>query len=120
MTENYKIEVKELTKNFGDLKVLDHISFKVKKGEFICVVGPTGCGKTTFLNLLTQLIEPTSGEILIDGKTADPRIHNISFAFQEPSAIPWLTVEENIMFGMKLKSSLKRKSIEEQKKFFHW
>ena len=103
MTENYKIEVKELTKNFGDLKVLDHISFKVKKGEFICVVGPTGCGKTTFLNLLTQLIEPTSGEILIDGKTADPRIHNISFAFQEPSAIPWLTVEENIMFGMKLK-----------------
>ena len=48
MTENYKIEVKELTKNFGDLKVLDHISFKVKKGEFICVVGPTGCGKTTF------------------------------------------------------------------------
>lgn len=103
MTEKYKIEVQNLTKNFGDLKVLERISFHVKKGEFICVVGPTGCGKTTFLNLLTRLIMPTSGEILIDGKPADPKEHNISFAFQEPSAIPWLTVEENIMFGMKLK-----------------
>ncbi len=103
MAEEYKIEVKDLTKNFGDLKVLDHISFRIKKGEFVCVVGPTGCGKTTFLNLLTRLIWPTSGDILIDEKPADPKIHNISFAFQEPSAIPWLTVEENIMFGMKLK-----------------
>lgn len=103
MTENYKIEVKNLTKNFGNLKVLNDISFNVKKGEFVCVVGPTGCGKTTFLNLLTRLIKPTSGDILIDGQPADPKVHNISFAFQEPSAIPWLTVEENIMFGMKLK-----------------
>ena len=103
MAENFKIEVKGLTKNFGELKVLDNISFNVKKGEFICVVGPTGCGKTTFLNLLTRLIDPTSGDILIDGKPADPKVHNISFAFQEPSAIPWLTVEDNIMFGMKLK-----------------
>lgn len=103
MSENNKIEVKNLTKNFGDLKVLNEISFNVKKGEFICVVGPTGCGKTTFLNLLTRLIKPTSGDILIDGAPADPKVHNISFAFQEPSAIPWLTVEENIMFGMKLK-----------------
>ena len=103
MAENYKIEVKNLVKNFGELKVLDNISFNVKKGEFICVVGPTGCGKTTFLNILTRLIEPTSGDILIDGVPADPKQHNISFAFQEPSAYPWLTVEENIMFGMKLK-----------------
>jgi len=103
MAEKYKIEVKNLTKNFGTLKVLDNISFQVKKGEFICVVGPTGCGKTTFLNLLTRLISPTSGDILIDGEPADPKKHNISFAFQEPSAFPWLTVEENIKFGMKLK-----------------
>ena len=103
MAENYKIQVKNLTKNFGELQVLNNISFNVKKGEFICVVGPTGCGKTTFLNLLTRLIQPTSGEILIDNEPADPKKHNISFAFQEPSAIPWLTVEDNIMFGMKLK-----------------
>lgn len=103
MASEYKIEVKNLTKYFGDLHVLDDISFNVRKGEFVCVVGPTGCGKTTFLNLLTRLIPPTSGEMYIDGEPADPRKHNISFAFQEPSAVPWLTVEQNIQFGMKLK-----------------
>ena len=50
-----KVEVRGLSKNFGELKVLDNISFNIKKGEFICVVGPTGCGKTTFLNLLTRI-----------------------------------------------------------------
>lgn len=99
-----KIQVNNLTKYFGDLHVLDDISFNVKEGEFLCVVGPTGCGKTTFLNLLTKLIPPTSGEILIDGEPADPKHHNISFSFQEPSAFPWLTVEENLKFGLKIKN----------------
>lgn len=104
MGSEYKIEVKNLTKYFGDLHVINSISFSVKKGEFICIVGPTGCGKTTLLNLLTRLILPTSGEMYIDGVPANPKVHNISFAFQEPSAIPWLTVEENIKFGMKIKN----------------
>ena len=98
-----KIEVNHLTHRYGDLLVLDDISFNINDGEFVCVVGPTGCGKTTFLNLLTKLIAPTSGEILIDGGAADPKKHNISFAFQERSAYPWLSVEDNIQFGMKIK-----------------
>ena len=98
-----KIEVNHLTHRYGDLLVLDDISFDIKDGEFVCVVGPTGCGKTTFLNLLTKLIAPTSGEILIDGGAADPKKHNISFAFQDRSAYPWLSVEDNIQFGMKIK-----------------
>lgn len=67
-----KVQVNHLTKRFGDLLVLDDISFEINKGEFVCIVGPTGCGKTTFLNLLTGLLEPTEGEILIDGERADP------------------------------------------------
>ena len=86
-----------------DLRVLDKVSFQIKKGEFVCIVGPTGCGKTTFLRLLTKLTEPTSGEIYIDGEPADPQKHNISFVFQEPSAFPWLTAEENIEYGLKVK-----------------
>ena len=100
---DYKVEVRDLCKNFGSLEVLKNCNFNIKRGEFVCVVGPTGCGQTTFLNTLTCLIPPTSGEILIDGESADPKKHNLSFVFQEPSAMPWLTVEDNIAFGMKLK-----------------
>ena len=100
---DYKVEVRGLCKNFGSLEVLKNCNFNINRGEFVCVVGPTGCGKTTFLNTLTCLIPPTSGEILIDGEPADPKKHNLSFVFQAPSAMPWLTVEYNIAFGMKLK-----------------
>lgn len=104
MTEQVKIQVDHLTKKFGDLLVLDDINFEVKQGEFVCVVGPTGCGKTTFLNLLTRIYQPSKGELYIDGVPADPQKHNISFAFQEPSAMPWLTVEQNLEFGLKIKN----------------
>lgn len=103
MSEHAKVSVRDLTKSFGDLTVLDKISFDIQEGEFICVVGPTGCGKTTFLNLLTRLIPQTSGEILIDGEPADPKKHNISFVFQEPSAFSWLTTQENIEYGLRIK-----------------
>ena len=102
-----KVEVRNLSKNFGSLEVLKECNFSIRKGEFLCVVGPTGCGKTTFLNTLTCLIEPTSGEILIDGEPADPKKHNLSFVFQEPSAMPWLTVEKNIGFGLDIKKHSK-------------
>lgn len=98
-----KVEVSHLTKYFGDLHVLDDVSFNIRKGEFVCVVGPTGCGKTTFLNLLTKIYEPTEGTLKIDGELADPKKHNLAFVFQEPSAFPWLTVEENLRFGLKIK-----------------
>ena len=107
MSEDAKVKVRSLTKSFGDLLVLDDISFDIQKGDFVCIVGPTGCGKTTFLNLLVKLIEPTSGEILIDNEPADPKKHNMAFVFQEPSAYPWLTGEENIQYGLKIKKAPK-------------
>ena len=109
----YKVEVKNLTKYFGDLHVLNDISFNVRKGEFICIVGPTGCGKTTFLNLLTRIYMPSKGNLLIDGESADPKKHNLAFVFQEPSSIPWKTVEENLRFGLELKK-LPKKEIDER------
>ncbi|MHB8156495.1 MAG: ABC transporter ATP-binding protein [Desulfocucumaceae bacterium] len=98
-----KVTVNGLTKKFGNLLVLDDISFNVGEGELLCIVGPTGCGKTTFLNLLSRLIPPTAGDILIDGEVADPKKHNLSFVFQEPSCMPWRTVKENIAYGMEVK-----------------
>jgi len=98
-----KIEVRNLTKRFGDLLVLDEISFNVGEGEFLSIVGPTGCGKTTFLNTLSKLIPSTTGDIFIDGEVADPKKHHLSFVFQEPTCMPWRTVRENVAYGMEVK-----------------
>jgi sulfonate transport system ATP-binding protein len=115
MITREKITVSNLTKRFGDLLVLDNISFTVGEGEFLSIVGPTGCGKTTFLNCLSKLIPTTEGNIFIDGKIADPKKHNISFVFQEPTSMPWRTVEENVAFGMEVKGFPKDKMRERLK-----
>lgn len=97
------LHVEHMTKSFGDLKVLDNVSFDVHRGEFLCIVGPTGCGKTTFLNCITGLYHLTSGQILVNGEQVDTKKHNISYIFQEYSTMSWLTVEENVAFGLKMK-----------------
>lgn len=97
------LDVKNMTKCFDDLLVLDDISFDVKKGEFLCIVGPTGCGKTTFLNCLTEIYQITKGNILLQGKEIDLERDNLAYVLQEYSAFPWLTVEENIRFGLEVK-----------------
>ncbi len=79
------------------------MNFEVQEGEFLVVVGPTGCGKTTFLNSLTGIYDITEGEILINGEKVDLKKHNISYIFQESSAMPWLTIEQNIAFGLNVK-----------------
>ena len=103
MSEKVKVKVNHLTKKFGDLLVLDDMSFDVMDGDLLCVVGPTGCGKTTFLNSLTKIYDITSGEILLDGQKVDTRKQNIAYIFQGDSTMPWLTVEENVGFGLKVK-----------------
>lgn len=103
MEQKVKVSVSNLTKKFGDLLVLDDISFDVYEGEFLCIVGPTGCGKTTFLNSLTHLYEPTAGNILFNGEEVDLQKHNITYIFQEYSAMEWLTVRQNVRFGLELK-----------------
>ena len=95
-----KIVVNNLTKRFGELTVLNGINFDIKEGELLAIVGPTGCGKTTFLNCISKLMPTTEGEILIDGEEANPRKHNISYVFQEPTCLPWRTVRENVAYGM--------------------
>ncbi|HIR92978.1 MAG TPA: ABC transporter ATP-binding protein [Candidatus Egerieimonas intestinavium] len=105
-----------MTKSFGDLKVLNDISFNVHRGEFLCIVGPTGCGKTTFLNCITGLYNLTGGQILVDGEPVDTKKHNIAYIFQEYSTMSWLTVEQNVAFGLKMKKMPKEVIREETAK----
>ncbi|MGN0183758.1 MAG: ABC transporter ATP-binding protein [Aristaeellaceae bacterium] len=112
-----KVKVRNLTKCFGDLKVLDDISFDVKKGDFLCIVGPTGCGKTTFLNSLTKIYDITAGEILVNDEPVNLKKHNIAYILQEYSTMPWLTVEQNIAYGLKIKKAPKKLIQERVEKF---
>lgn len=98
------IVVENLTKCYGPLLVLDQINFDVRPGELLSIVGPTGCGKTTFMNSLAKLTDITSGSIRIRGEEAHPRKHNIAYVFQESTSLPWLTVRDNIGFGMDVKN----------------
>jgi len=109
-----KIQVKNVTKRFGDLLVLDNVSFSVYENEFVCICGPTGCGKTTLLNIIAGLIPATdSAPILIDGEPINPQRRNISFVFQEPSCLPWRNVHDNIKFGLEIKKAVLKQSISE-------
>lgn len=100
--------LEEVSKSFigvGDdiTNVLDKISFKVNKGEFICIVGPSGCGKSTILRLIAGLVKPTAGSIKLNDKNIEGTDSNRGMAFQKPTLFPWLTVEQNINFGLKMR-----------------
>ncbi len=117
MNEKTKVEVRNLTKKFGDLLVLDNVSFDVNDSDLLCVVGPTGCGKTTFLNSLTKIFDITAGQILMDGQAVDPKKQNISYIFQGDSTMPWLTVEQNVAFGLDIKGYPAQKKKEQVDKY---
>jgi NitT/TauT family transport system ATP-binding protein len=92
----------------GDrLLALDHINLQVRAGEFLCIVGPSGCGKSTLLHLIAGLQPQTSGQILIDGKPVQGPGTDRIMIFQEHALFPWLTVGQNVEFGMKMKGAPK-------------
>lgn len=91
------------TQGGKQLLALDHINLQVKAGEFLCFVGPSGCGKSTLLHLIAGLHQPTSGQVLVDGKPIHGPGTDRILIFQELGLFPWLTVGQNVEFGMKMK-----------------
>ena len=95
-----KVLFRNINHDFGSVRVLDDINLSVGAGEFVCILGPSGCGKSTLLNIAGGFVEPLEGEVSIDGeKVSGPDPRRI-FVFQERGVFPWLTVEENIGFGL--------------------
>ncbi len=122
---NSSIIVNNLSKTFGQLKVVNEVSFEVEKGEFLAVQGPSGSGKSTMLGLLAGLEKPDAGKILINGTevvalTEDQlalfRRHNIGFVFQAFYLIPTLNVVENIAFPLFPERLPKKEMLERAKK----
>jgi NitT/TauT family transport system ATP-binding protein len=84
------------------LKALDGVNLKIEDGEFVCLVGPSGCGKSTFLRIVAGLEKPDEGEILFDGKPVKSTGPERIIVFQEGALFPWLKVQDNVEFGLKM------------------
>ena len=115
-TPSVKVKIDNVKKIFntrrGEVVALNGVSFEIKENEFICVVGPSGCGKSTLLNILAGLDTPTSGEVYVDGNLVEGPGPERGVVFQQYALFPWLTVEKNVAFGLKLKG-LPEKEINE-------
>jgi len=108
------LTLKDISKTFRDeekkdLKVLSGISFSVAEKEFITVLGPSGSGKSTLLRIIAGLIRPDHGEVLIHGKPPVPEEPQDAFVFQNFALLPYLTVRENIEFGLNMFGTPKQK-----------
>lgn len=96
--------MKNLCKHFdsADMPTLENIDFEIQDGEFVSIVGRSGCGKSTLLNMVAGLDQPTSGEILLNGKAVTGPGADRTVMFQEHGLYPWLNVIDNVKFGMQL------------------
>ena len=94
---------KEYTGRKGKTVALNGVSLDIKENEFICVVGPSGCGKSTLLNIIAGLLEPTSGDVYLDGKRIEGTGVERGVVFQGYALFPWRTVLKNVMFGLEIK-----------------
>src|SRR5438309_1671096 len=82
------------------IHVLERVNLDVKEGEFVCIVGPSGCGKSTLLNIVAGFLNQSRGEVIVEGEAVNGPSPSRIFVFQENGVFPWLTVEENISFGL--------------------
>jgi iron(III) transport system ATP-binding protein len=104
------VELRDLTKRFGPVTVVDNVSLRIDHGQLICLLGPSGCGKTTTLRLIAGFLEPSDGEILVGNRlvssrprTLPPEQRNMSMIFQSYALWPHMTVAENIIYGLRLR-----------------
>ena len=101
-----KLEAKNIVKYFShdshNLKALGGINLKIESGDFVCLVGPSGCGKSTFLRIVAGLEKPDEGQIIFDGHPVTETGPERIMVFQEGALFPWLKVQDNVEFGLKM------------------
>ena len=111
------VEVRGITKHFGDIHAVNGVDIKSEEGEFLVLLGPSGCGKTTLLRMIAGLEQPTDGDVLIGGEVVNglpPRVRQIAMVFQSYALYPHMTVGRNIAFPLKaegLDSAARREKV---------
>ena len=115
------IEIKNINKSFDgrgkNLSVLEDINLTIDDGEFVCLLGPSGCGKTTLLRLIAGLDNPTSGEVVANGEVVEKPSGDRAVIFQQYSLFPWLTVLQNVTFGLEMSGGSKEENIQAAERY---
>lgn len=97
------VSVRNVSKNYGKVEALKDLTLEFPRGQLTSLLGPSGCGKTTLLKIIAGLLEPTSGEIDIDGKAVNGPGPDRAFVFQDFALLPWASVIRNVAFGLELR-----------------
>ena len=101
------VEIKNLNLSYlsvtHETPALSQLNLEIKEQEFVSIVGPSGCGKTTILSLISGLLKPTDGQILVLGSTPNTKANVCGYMFQKDNLLPWRNIEKNIYFGLELK-----------------
>src|SRR3954453_9923410 len=108
------LELKSLTKRFGDVTVVDGLSLGVEKGEFVSLLGPSGCGKTTTLQMIAGFVEPSAGTIELGGRDLTrikPAARGLGIVFQSYALFPHMTAAENIEFSLEMRGISKPEQV---------
>lgn len=116
------LEFQDVSKHFGAVRAVDHVSVDVKRGEFFSLLGPSGCGKTTLLRILAGFEYPDTGRVLLDGRDITdlpPNQRKVNTIFQSYALFPHLTVRENIAFGLRIQKRSRQEIKDEVDRMLH-
>ncbi len=101
------VTVRNVSKNYGEVEALQNLSLEFPRGQLTSLLGPSGCGKTTLLKIIAGLLEPTSGEVEVNGNPVTGPGPNRAFVFQDFALLPWASVIRNVAFGLELRGVAK-------------
>ncbi len=101
------VSTRNISKNYGEVEALRNLSLEFPRGQLTSLLGPSGCGKTTLLKIIAGLLEPTSGEVEVNGHTVTGPGPDRAFVFQDFALLPWATVMRNVAFGLEMRGVAK-------------